>query len=105
MTTTPRSGYPRVRSSFVGQVNETMEAVGLAISVISLVGAFKDCIDLFSMISTAQSVEKDFTILRVKLDIEKTLLLQWATQVRLLQEDYDSRLDMPDTRRIIDRIL
>lgn len=82
-----------------------MEAVGLAISIISLAGTFKDCIDLFSMISTAKSMEKDFTILSVKLDIERTLLLQWAEQVRLVHEDYDHRLDNPDTKRMIARIL
>jgi hypothetical protein len=63
---------------------EAMEAVGLAISIISLAGTFKDCIDLFSMIATAKSMEKDFKILGVKLDIEKTLLLQWAEHVRLV---------------------
>lgn len=82
-----------------------MEAVGLAISIISLAGIFKDCIDLFSMVSTAKSLEKDFTILGVKLDIERTLLLQWAEQVRLIHDDYDSRLDNPDTNRTIARIL
>lgn len=82
-----------------------MEAVGLAISIISLAGTFKDCIDLFSMISTAKSMENDFTILSVKLDIERTLLLQWAEQVRLIHEDYDRRLDNPDTKRMIARIL
>lgn len=82
-----------------------MEAVGLAISIISLAGTFKDCIDLFSMISTAKSMEKDFAILSVKLDIEKTLLLQWAEQVRLIHQDYDRRLDNPDTKGTIARIL
>lgn len=82
-----------------------MEAVGLAISIISLAGIFKDCIDLFSMISTAKSMEKDFTILSVKLDIEKTLLLQWAEHVRLVHEDYDRRLDNPRTKRTVARIL
>lgn len=82
-----------------------MEAVGLAISIFSLAGIFKDCIDLFSMISTANSMGKDFTILSVKLDIERTLLLQWAEQVRLIHDDYDRRLDNPDTKRTITRIL
>lgn len=82
-----------------------MEAVGLAISIISLAGIFKDCIDLFSMISTAKSMEKDFTILSVKLDIEKTLLLQWAEHVRLVHEDYDRRLDNPRTKSTVARIL
>lgn len=82
-----------------------MEAVGFAISIISLAGIFKDCIDLFFMISTARSMGQDFTILSVKLDIERTLLLQWAEQVRLIHEDYDRRLDDPDTKRVISRIL
>lgn len=82
-----------------------MEAVGFAISIISLASIFKDCIDLFSMISTAKSMGKDFTILSVKLDIERTLLLQWAEQVKLVHEDYDRRLDDPDTKRMIARIL
>lgn len=82
-----------------------MEAVGFAISIISLAGTFKDCIDLFSMISTAKSMEKDFTILSVKLDVERTLLLQWAEQVRLIHEDYDRRLDNPATKRTIARVL
>lgn len=82
-----------------------MEAFGLAISIVSLASIFKDCIDLFSMISTAKSVEKDFTILSVKLDIERTLLLQWAEQVRLIHDDYDRRLDNPHTKRTITRIL
>lgn len=82
-----------------------MEAIGLAISVISLAGVFKDCIDLFSMISVANSLDKEFAILSVKLDIERTLLLQWAEQVRLIHQDYDRRLDSPHTRRTIAGIL
>lgn len=82
-----------------------MEAVGFAISIISLAGIFKDCIDLFSMFSTARFMEKDFTILSVRLDIERTLLPQWAEQVRLIHEDYDRRLDNPGTKRTIARVL
>jgi len=75
-----------------------MEAVGSAISIISLAGTFNDCIDLFSMIAIAKSIGKDFKILSVKLDIEKTLLLQWAEHVRLVHQDYDRRLDSPRTK-------
>lgn len=82
-----------------------MEAVGLAISIVSLAGVFKDCIDLFSMISVANSLGKDFAILSVKLDIEKTLLLQWAEQVRLIYNNYDRRLNNPYTKKTIAGIL
>lgn len=52
------------------------EAVGLAVGAITLIGVFKDCIDLFAYISAARSSARDREILNTKLDIEKTLLLQ-----------------------------
>ena len=82
-----------------------MEPVSLAISVVSLVGVFKDCIDLFSMISAAKSLGTDFEILNAKLDVEKTLFLQWAQRVRLLQPDYDERLDDWRTSRAVSATL
>jgi hypothetical protein len=49
--------------------------------VAALVGVFKDCIDLFSLISAARSLGCDYDLLEVKLDVEKTLFLQWAERV------------------------
>lgn len=78
-----------------------MEPIGFAVSVISLVGVFKDCLDLFSMISATSSLGSDYEILNAKLDVEKTLLLQWAQRVGLLQPDYDERLDQRRTARAV----
>lgn len=82
-----------------------MEAIGFAISVVSLVGVVKDCIDLFSLISATKSVGTDFEILNAKLDMEKTLLLQWTQRVRLLQPDYDERLDQRRINRAVSATL
>lgn len=48
---------------------------------------------------------RDYEILVAKLDLEKTLLLQWADRIRLLKTGYDSRLDEPATSEALSRIL
>ncbi|KFA77438.1 hypothetical protein S40288_03077 [Stachybotrys chartarum IBT 40288] len=82
-----------------------MEAAGLAIGIFALAGSFGDCVDLFSYFSSYRSIGRDYEILEAKLDVEKTLFLQWARRVRLLQPDYDERLDDPDLQRAIFRVL
>lgn len=82
-----------------------MEPIGFAISVVSLVGVFKECVDLFSLISATSSLGNDFEILNAKLDVEKTLLLQWAQRVRLLQPGYDERLNQRRTAKAVSTTL
>jgi hypothetical protein len=43
--------------------------------------------------------------LNTKLDVEKTLFLQWAERVRLLQQNPDDRLLVPATAITIDKVL
>lgn len=81
------------------------EVAGLALGVIALAGIFKDCLEIFSYISAVRSLGQDYEILETKLDVEKTLLLQWAQRVRLLFPEYDERLDDPATQLIIARVL
>lgn len=82
------------------------EAVGLAVGVLALVGTFKDCVDLFDYFSTSRTLGRDFELLETKLDIEKTLLLQWADRVQLLDPDfYDARLRDPSTADPVSRVL
>ena len=82
------------------------EAVGVALGALALLSAFKDCIDLFSTISAAKSLGVDYEILNTKLDIEKTLLLQWVDRVRLLDpSDYDRRLDDLRINKAVSSIL
>ncbi|RSM15027.1 hypothetical protein CEP52_001060 [Fusarium oligoseptatum] len=84
------------------------EVAGLvlgAVGVVGVIGAFKDTIDLFNLVGDSRHLTRDHEILATKLDIEKTLLLQWAEQVGLLSSNYDPRLDDPDTQRVVIRIL
>jgi len=82
-----------------------MEIAGLALGITALVSTIKDCIDLFEYIRAAGELGHDAVLLDTQLDIEKTLLLQWCRRVRLLQPDYDPRLDDPSLRKTIFRVL
>lgn len=81
------------------------EAAGLVVGVIGLIGTFKSCIDLFSYFSSSRSLGRDYEILDAKLHVEKALLLQWAHRVRLLESEYDQRLDDSTTLSAVTRIL
>jgi hypothetical protein len=81
------------------------EAAGLLLGVVALTSLFKDCVDLFSYFKSYQSLGRGYEILATKLDIEKTLLLHWACRVRLLESNYDRRLDYTDTLEAISRVL
>ncbi|CAJ0548545.1 Ff.00g021580.m01.CDS01 [Fusarium sp. VM40] len=94
-----------------------MEAAGLAIGAVALIGLFKDCVDLFSMITAARRLGQDAAILETKLDVERMLLLRWSDRVGLLQFfscDQSSNeslnpssipLQDPETRKIVLRVL
>lgn len=72
---------------------QNMEAAAFAVGIIALIGSFKDCIDLFSYLTVARTLGRDYELLSTKLDIERALLLQWAQRTNLLQPNYDRRLD------------
>lgn len=82
-----------------------MEIAGLALGITALVSTIKDCIELFEYISAARELGHDAVLLDTQLDIEKTLLLQWCQRVRLLQDDYDDRLDDPRLQKTTFRVL
>lgn len=82
------------------------EGVGVALGVLALAGALKDCIDLFSTIAAMKSFGSDYEILNTKIDIERTLLAQWVDRVGFFRpEDYDRRLDDQRTIDAISKIL
>jgi hypothetical protein len=86
-----------------------MEAVGVGIGTIGLVGLFKDVIDLFALFTASRSLGRDFVILLTKLDIEEYLLLQWAEQVKLLHnaddEFHDVRLNREEVQSSVAQVL
>ncbi|KAJ4308526.1 hypothetical protein N0V84_012044 [Fusarium piperis] len=70
--------------------------LGVAVSragVASIAGALKGCLDMLSDISCLNALQHDWPLLQAKLDVEKTLLLQWADKVKLLGEPHDNRLN------------
>jgi len=79
-----------------------METAGLAVGTLALIGVFKDCVTLLSQIGAAKCMEKDYTLLKTRLNFQKTLLLQWAERLKLHDVDgYDTRLDDPDLRCLV----
>ena len=82
-----------------------MEAAGFAVGIITLIGSFKDCIDLFSYFTVARSLGRDYEILSTKMDVEKALLLQWCQRTNLLQPNYDKRLDDPKIQATVAQIV
>lgn len=66
---------------------------------IGTVGVFQDCIYLISQIAAAKAFGRDYEILNTKLDIEKTLLLQWADNVSLFDSDVYSRRFNDETKQ------
>ena len=82
-----------------------MEAAGLGVGVLALVGIFGDCIDLMTLIGAARRAGRDYLILETKLDIQQTLLLQWAERVSLVQEQQHPRLLDPATRALVTHVL
>ncbi|RSL70704.1 hypothetical protein CEP51_012153 [Fusarium floridanum] len=83
-----------------------MDIAGLTVGAAALIGTFKDCIDLYSMISAAGSLGKDAALLETKLDVEKMLFFQWADRVGLVNpREYDARLDEPALNKTVARVL
>ena len=73
--------------------------------IVGVVGAFKDVIDLFTTSADLSNFGRDDEILAAKIGIEKTLLLQCANRMKLLQPDYDKRLNVDKTQNIVIKVL
>ena len=63
------------------------EAAGLAIGVLSLAALCSTCLEAFSLIGAGKDFSVDAEIMSIRLDMEKTRLLQWAEAVGLLTDD------------------
>jgi hypothetical protein len=79
-----------------------MEAAGLAIGTVALIGIFQNCVQLLSQIGAARSINEDYAVLTTRLDFQKLLLQQWADRLNLSDTvNYDKRLDDPAIRNLI----
>ncbi|KAF2108345.1 hypothetical protein BDV96DRAFT_504494 [Lophiotrema nucula] len=80
------------------------EVAGIVVGVVGLaglIGAFKDTIDLFNDFADSRDLGRDYEILDAKVDIERTILLQWVDRVNLLRPNYDRRLDDDHTQQAL----
>jgi hypothetical protein len=83
-----------------------MEAISFAVGVVPLVALFKTCIEAFDYIQSGKSFSRDYRLLQVKLDVEKTRLLIWGDEVGLQDgAPSSSRFRMPQVQRTIHNIL
>ncbi|CAN9171605.1 unnamed protein product [Alternaria alternata] len=79
-----------------------MEAVGLTVGLLALVGVFEDCVTLLSQFGAAKSIGKDYSYLATRLDFQRTLLLQWAERLKLYDNrEYDAPLKDPSLKDLI----
>jgi len=82
------------------------EPVGIILGLAGLAGIFNACMDAIPLFHASRSHGRDFEIIIIRLDIEKTLLLQWAERVGLLGErnnrpGHDNRLNNPQTHSAV----
>lgn len=82
------------------------EAIGLVLGVAGLAGLFNACIEAISLFHASRSHGRDFEIIMTRLEIEKTLFLQWAERVGILRAgnngpDHDNRLNNPRTHSAV----
>ena len=83
-----------------------MEPTSFAVGVIPLVALFNTCIEAFNYIQSSKSFGRDYQLLQVKLDVEKTRLLIWGDEVGLQDgSPRSSRFQMPQVQRTIHNIL
>lgn len=69
-----------------------VEPVSLTIGVVALASLFSTCIECFDYFKAGQTLEEDFELLLVKLDVEKTRLLIWGNAVGVLKPDGEGRV-------------
>ena len=64
-----------------------MEVAGLTFGILGVANVCSTCLTAFNLIGTAKDANIDYELLSIKLDIEKTRLLQWAEGVGLLSQE------------------
>lgn len=82
------------------------EAAGLVLGLAGLAGLVNACMEAISLFQASRSHGRDFEILMTRLEIEKTLILQWAERIGILCEmnngpGHDTRLNNPRTHSAV----
>ncbi|KAG0633045.1 prion-inhibition and propagation-domain-containing protein [Tuber brumale] len=92
-----------------------MESIGVALGIAGLAGLFTTCLQLFDLVSTAESHGSACQTLLCKLEVEQVLLLKWGEAVGIFNpqssdceernETYNKRLGDTPIRRAVFNIL
>ena len=61
------------------------EVAGLTVGAVVLASLFSTCIECFDYLKSTQDFRRDYRLLLVKLDLEKTRLLIWGNAVGILE--------------------
>lgn len=84
------------------------EVVGLTTGIISLASLFSTCVEAFAYVKAGKSLERNFSILLVKLDVEKARLVSWGNAIgiaRALDSGRDDTLNDPAIEETIKSVL
>ncbi|RYP81670.1 hypothetical protein DL769_001902 [Monosporascus sp. CRB-8-3] len=86
-----------------------MEPVGLAVGITGLAGLFSVCLDVIDKVDSYRDYGVDSRSITAQFEAEKHLFKIWARDVgfenRNLKDNHHERLDSPDTRAIVEKLL
>jgi ubiquitin-conjugating enzyme E2 D/E len=83
-----------------------VEPISLSIGVVGLAALFTTCLDVCDFVDAGRSHASNFSLLRTKLDNQRILFIIWGKKVGFgSAKGYDSRLDDPFIRPVIERNL
>lgn len=78
----------------------------LALGVLGLAGIFSATLDVWSFVDAGQGYAQSFTRLRTRLDLQRTLFVNWGKSVGFgTEEGYHPKLDHPDTQPVVRKVL
>lgn len=82
-----------------------MEAVGLAVGVVSLTSLFKTTLEIWEFVDAGRSHAQNFSLLRTKLDTQRVLFLIWAERMGFgTPAGHHAALDDPRISPAIEKI-
>lgn len=85
-----------------------VEPVGLTVGVVALAALFSTCVECFDLLDAGRGFGKDYELLIIQLELQKTRLLNWGQSVGLLQIEGGQRpvdLDSPIFRPVVEHAL
>ena len=89
------------------RIQSTMDVTGFVISVVT---SWETCIQVFEIIDSGKKYDRDYEVLRVKLEVERIRLLVWGEAVGLSEVERgkpspDARLNREEVRTVVLRLL